>query len=144
MVEMSEACSIKKNELFACAAPSTFPAAQYRKDFPGLFQEIHGHPLTYLDTAASAQKPRMVIEAMSHFLEQDYANVHRGVHELSQRATAKYEAVRGTVRRFINAEHDDEIIYTRGGTEGFNLVAQSWGRKFLKAGDEILITTLEH
>ena len=107
-------------------------------------EKIHGHPLVYLDNAASAQKPRMVIEAMQHFMENDYANIHRGVHELSVRATDKYEAVRGTVRRFINAENDEEIIFTRNGTEAINLVAASWGRAFLKAGDEIVITALEH
>jgi len=105
---------------------------------------VHGHPVAYLDTGASAQKPRMVIEAMTRFMENDYANIHRGVHELSQRATDKYEAVRGTVQRFINAEHEDEIVFTHGATESINLVAQSWGRKFLKAGDEIVITALEH
>jgi cysteine desulfurase/selenocysteine lyase len=132
------------DELFACAAPRAFDAAQYRKDFPALSQSVHGHSLVYLDTGASAQKPRMVIEAMTRFMENDYANIHRGVHELSQRATNKYEAVRETVRRFINTEHEDEIVFTRGATEAVNLVAQSWGRTFLKAGDEIVITALEH
>lgn len=132
------------SEMFACAAPQNFAVEQYRKDFPILEQKIHGHPLVYLDNGASAQKPRMVIEAMQRFMERDYANIHRGVHELSQRATLKYEAVRETVRRFINAAHDDEIIFTRGATEAINLVATSWGRTNLRAGDEIVITTLEH
>ena len=132
------------NEMFACASPQSFNVAQYREDFPILSQQIHGHPLAYLDSGASAQKPRMVIEAMQRFMEQDYANIHRGVHELSVRATDKYEAVRETVRRFLNAAHSDEIVFTHVGTEAFNLVATSWGRTFLKAGDEIVLTTLEH
>jgi len=133
-----------EGEMFACAAPKAFNAAQYKKDFPILDQQVHGHHLVYLDSAASAQKPKQMMEAMQHFMERDYANIHRGVHELSVRATEKYEAVRGTVRRFINAEYDDEIVFTKGATEAINLVAQSWGRKFLQAGDEVVITTLEH
>ncbi|MFY9287223.1 MAG: cysteine desulfurase [Alphaproteobacteria bacterium] len=140
----SPVCYAPADEIFACAAPHVFNAEQYRKDFPALDQKVHDHDLIYLDSAASAQKPRMVMEAMTRFMERDYANIHRGVHELSVRATEKYEAVRGTVRRFINAEYDDEIVFTRGATEAINLVAQSWGRTYLKAGDEILITTLEH
>jgi len=115
-----------------------------RKDFPELDQFIHGYPLSYLDSGASALKPRAVIDAMSRFMEKDYANIHRGVHELSQRATNQYEAVRPIVQNFINAEHEDEIVFTHGATEAANLVAQSWGRTFLKAGDEVLITALEH
>ena len=122
----------------------TFVVEQYRKDFPVLGQKIYGHPLAYLDTGASAQKPRVVIEAMTRFMENDYANIHRGVHELSQRATNQYEAVRPLVQRFINAEHEDEIVFTHGATEAANLIAQTWGRTFLKAGDEIVITALEH
>ncbi len=137
-------CIAPTDELFACAAPQSFAVDTYRRDFPILSQEIHGHPLVYLDTGASALKPRMVIESMTRFLENDYANIHRGVHELSQRATDKYEAVRTTVRRFINAEYDDEIIFTHGATEAINLVAQTWGRTFLKPGDEIILTALEH
>jgi cysteine desulfurase/selenocysteine lyase len=141
----SPVCFADESEMFACAAPrGGFNAAQYKKDFPALAQNVHGHALVYLDSGASAQKPRMVIEAMQRFVENDYANIHRGVHELSVRATDKYEAVRSTVRRFINAEYDDEIIFTKGATESINLVAQSWGRANLKAGDEIVITTLEH
>ena len=113
-------------------------------DFPILSEQVHGKPLVYLDNAASAQKPRAVLDAMQHFYEHDYANIHRGVHTLSQRATDAYEAVRGTVRRFINAAYDDEIVFTRGATDSINLVAASWGRAFLKKGDEVLITGLEH
>lgn len=132
------------SEAFACAAPKCFDAAQYRRDFPALDQAIHGAPLAYLDSAASAQKPRQVIEAISRFYSRDYANVHRGVHTLSQRATDKYEAARETVRRFINAGKTSEIVFCRGATEAINLVAASWGRTFLKAGDEIILTELEH
>ncbi|MGB9152253.1 MAG: cysteine desulfurase [Alphaproteobacteria bacterium] len=137
-------CASPADELFACAAPQNYAVEQYRKDFPALAQQIHNHPLAYLDTGASAQKPRMVIEAMTRFMENDYSNIHRGVHHLSQRATDIYEAVREKVRRFINAEYDDEIVFTHGATESINLVAQTWGRKFLKPGDEIVITALEH
>ncbi|MDE1901165.1 MAG: cysteine desulfurase [Alphaproteobacteria bacterium] len=145
MTNAAEACATANGEeLFACAAPQHFAVDQYRADFPALAQQIHGRPLVYLDTGASALKPRMVIESMSRFMETDYANIHRGVHTLSQRATDKYEAVRATVRRFINAEYDDEIIFTRGATESINLVAQTWGRTCLKTGDEIVITALEH
>ncbi len=115
-----------------------------RADFPILAEKVHGKPLVYFDNGASAQKPRAVLYAMQRFYEHDYANIHRGVHELSQRATATYEAVRGKVQRFINAAHEDEIVFTRGATESINLVAASWGRTFLKAGDEVLITQLEH
>jgi cysteine desulfurase/selenocysteine lyase len=122
----------------------TFAVEKYRKDFPILAKKIHGHPLAYLDTGASAQKPRKVIDAMTRFMENDYSNIHRGVHELSQRATNQYEAVRPKVQKFINAEFEDEIIFTHGATEAINLVAQTWGRTFLKAGDEVVLTSLEH
>ena len=123
---------------------SSLEGGEIRSDFPILSQQVHGKPLVYLDNAASAQKPRVVLDAMQHFYEHDYANIHRGVHALSQRATDAYEAVRGKVRRFINAAHDDEIVFTRGATASINLVAASWGRAFLKKGDEVLITELEH
>ncbi len=140
----SPVCYAPEDELFACAAPQIYPVEQYRKDFPILAEQIHGHPLVYLDNAASTQKPRMVIESMQRFMENDYANIHRGVHELSLRATDKYEAARERVRRFMNAERADEIVFVRGGTEAINLVASTWGRTNLKAGDEIVITMLEH
>jgi len=113
-------------------------------DFPALAQKVHGHRLAYLDSGASAQKPRCVIDAMSRFYETDYANIHRGVHELSMRATQAYDAARESVRGFLNAAHADEIVFTRGATESLNLVAASWGRTFLKAGDEVVLTQLEH
>lgn len=140
----SPVCFAVEGEMFACAAPQAFKVENYRKDFPILGEMIHGHPLAYLDNAASTQKPRMVIEAMQRFMESDFANIHRGVHELSQRATNKYEAARETVRRFLNAKRAEEIVFVRNGTEAINLVAATWGRKFLKEGDEVVITTLEH
>src|SRR6185312_13768923 len=115
-----------------------------RKDFPILDQKVHGQPLIYFDNAATSQKPRAVIDALDHYYERDNANVHRGIHELSNRATAGYEAARVRVAKFINAGSPDEIIFTRGTTEGINLVANSWGGKNLKAGDVILLTEMEH
>ena len=115
-----------------------------RKDFPILDQKVHGRPLVYLDNAATSQKPRAVIEALVHYYERDNANVHRGLHELSNRATNHFEAARARAAKFINAPSADEIIFTRGTTEGINLVAQSWGMKHLKPGDVILLTEMEH
>src|SRR5215470_10950304 len=118
--------------------------AKLRADFPILNQQVHGKPLIYFDNAATSQKPRAVIEALEHYYERDNANVHRGIHELSNRATAAYEAARTRTAKFINAKSADEIVFTRGTTEGINLVANSWGAKNLKAGDVILLTELEH
>jgi len=115
-----------------------------RKDFPILDQQVHGKPLIYFDNAATSQKPRVVIDALVHYYEHDNANVHRGIHELSNRATAGYEAARTRSAKFINARSADEIIFTRGTTEGINLVASSWGAKNLKSGDVILLTEMEH
>jgi cysteine desulfurase/selenocysteine lyase len=115
-----------------------------RADFPILGREVHGRPLVYLDSAASAQQPRAVLDAVTRYGELHHANVHRGVHALSQEATAAFEGARETVRRFINARSSREIIFTRGTTEAINLVAQSWGGTQLAAGDEVLITQLEH
>src|ERR1017187_8445781 len=110
-----------------------------RKDFPILDQQVHGKPLVYFDNAATSQKPRAVIEALVHYYEHDNANVHRGIHELSQRATDGYEGARARTAKFINARKSCEIIFTRGTTEGINLVANSWGGANLKAGDIILL-----
>ncbi len=115
-----------------------------RQDFPALHQQVHGRPLAYLDNAASSQTPVQVIDAIRGFYERDRSNVHRGVHELSQRATQSYEQARIKVQRFLNAEALEEIIYVRGATEGINLVASSWGQANIKAGDEVLISALEH
>jgi cysteine desulfurase/selenocysteine lyase len=118
--------------------------AALRSDFPILPQNVHGQPLIYFDNAATTQKPRAVIEALSHYYERDNANVHRGIHELSNRATAAFEAARSRAAKFINATSAEEIIFTRGTTEGINLVAAAWGSKFVKAGDTILLTEMEH
>lgn len=115
-----------------------------RNDFPVLQQQVNGHPLIYFDNAATTQKPRQVIDTLRHYYEHDNANVHRGVHELSNRASAAYEAARLRTAQFINARSHDEIIFTRGTTEGINLVAHSWGHRFLKRGDTILLTEMEH
>lgn len=115
-----------------------------RRDFPVLHQKINGKPLVYLDNAASSQRPRAVIDAISRYYEHDHANVHRGVHTLSQRATDAFEGARDVIRRFINARDTKEIIFVRGTTEAINLVAQSFARPQVGAGDEILISGLEH
>jgi cysteine desulfurase/selenocysteine lyase len=121
-----------------------FNAKTFRADFPILDQRIHGHPLVYLDNAATTQKPRAVIDALVRYYERDNSNVHRGIHELSNRATEAYEGARARVAKFIGAEFPEEIVYTRGTTEAINLVAHSWGSKFLKPGDKILLTEMEH
>ena len=118
--------------------------ARIRRDFPVLDQLVNGKPLVYLDNAATTQKPRSVIDAISNYYLYNNSNVHRGVHTLSQRATDDYEVGREAVRRFINAPDASEIIYVRNTTEGLNLVASSYGRKFFKAGDEVIITGMEH
>jgi cysteine desulfurase/selenocysteine lyase len=118
--------------------------SKLRADFPILDQLVHGHPLIYFDNAASSQKPRAVLDALLHYYEHDNANVHRGIHELSNRATASFEAGRARTAKFINAKSDNEIIFTRGTTEGINLVAQAWGSKNIRAGDKILLTEMEH
>ncbi|MBM3492062.1 MAG: cysteine desulfurase [Alphaproteobacteria bacterium] len=115
-----------------------------QRDFPILSRRVYDRPLVYLDNGASAQKPRVVIDGMRDMLEGEYANVHRGVHYLSQRATDRYEAVRGKVARFLNAESEEEIVFARGATEAINLVAASWGRRFLEAGDEVVLSVMEH
>ncbi|MGU5792599.1 aminotransferase class V-fold PLP-dependent enzyme [Aeromonas hydrophila] len=118
--------------------------ARLRSQFPALAQEVNGHPLIYLDNAATTQKPQVVLDAIAHYYSADNANVHRAAHALSGRATRAFEAARETVARFINAPHSREVIWTRGTTEAINLVAQSWGMSELKAGDEIVLSTLEH
>ena len=115
-----------------------------REDFPILNQTVHGYPLVYLDNAATSQKPRSVLDSMRHYYELDNANVHRGIHELSNRATAAYETARKRTAKFIHARHASEIVFTRGTTESINLVAQSWGAAHLQPGDQVLITEMEH
>jgi len=125
------------------SAAATLDPARVRADFPALHQLVHGRPLVYLDNAATTQKPRVVLDALLGFYTRDCANVHRGVHALSQRATESYEAAREKVASFLNAR-PREIVFTRGTTEAINLVAHSYGRSRLAQGDEILITGLEH
>lgn len=115
-----------------------------RDDFPILHQLVNGHPLVYFDNAATTQKPRQVIEAISQYYEQYNSNVHRGVHALSERATESYEEARSYIAQFINAKHNHEVNFVRGVTEGVNLVASAWGRKFVKAGDEVIISGMDH
>ena len=122
----------------------TTDVEQWREAFPILRQEVHGKPLVYLDNAASAQKPRAVLDALDHCYRTEYANVHRGVHTLSERATARYEQARRSVQRFINAASQQEVVFVRGTTEAINLVARSLGDSGLSEWDEILITGMEH
>ncbi|HEX2187747.1 MAG TPA: cysteine desulfurase [Longimicrobiaceae bacterium] len=133
----------------ATAAAAILPATTYdvervRAEFPILDQEVNGHPLVYLDNAASTQKPLAVIDAISRFYRRDNANVHRGLHELSNRATEAYEGARVRVARFLGIADEAELVWTRGTTEALNLVAWAWGTASLRAGDEILLTVLEH
>lgn len=128
----------------AVPAGSEFDVERIRRDFPILHQQIHGKPLVYLDNAATSQKPLAVIDAERNFYLGDNANIHRGVHELSERATRKYEEVRTKLQRLVNAQHGHEIVFVRGTTEALNLVASAFGRKVLASGDEVLITAMEH
>jgi cysteine desulfurase / selenocysteine lyase len=128
------------------AAPETkaWDVERVREDFPVLSQTVNGKPLVYLDNAASAQVPRIVIERGAKYLREEHSNIHRGVHYLSQRATSAYEGAREKARRFINAREARECIFTRGCTEGINLVMHGYGRKFVKEGDEIVVSEMEH
>lgn len=119
-------------------------AAKLRPDFPILHQQVHGHPLVYLDNAATSQKPIAVLEALQHYYQFDNSNVHRGVHTLSARATDAYEGARDKVAAFVNTAHREEIIYTRNASEAINLVAYAWGMTTLTAGDEIILSVMEH
>src|SRR5258708_24673470 len=121
-----------------------FDVQRIRADFPILKQKVHGKPLVYLDNSASTQKPRAVIEAIRDYYENDHANVHRAVHTLSERATEAYEEARLRVQRFIGAPCLREVIFTRGATEGINLVAQTFGRMNVHPGDEVVLTAMEH
>ena len=123
---------------------SGFDVELVRQDFPILTQKIHGKALVYLDNGATSQKPQTVIDAIERYYAAENSNIHRGVHYLSERATTAYEAAREKVRRFVNAKREQEIIFVRGTTEAINLVAQSYGRTFLKEGDEIIISAMEH
>jgi len=141
---MSEASGAPVSALTSTSAGQDYDVGAVRRDFPALQQQVYGKPLVYLDSAATALKPQVVIDAVTNVYARDCANIHRAVHLLSQRATESYERVRDKVRDLINAEAREEIIFLRGATEAINLVAQSWGRPRLQPNDEILITTLEH
>ena len=122
----------------------SFDVEKIRADFPILSRQVNGRPLVYLDNGASAQKPKVVIEAITRAYEAEYANVHRGLHFLSNLATENYERVRAIIARFLNAPHEDEVIFTSGSTEGINLVSYGWAAPRLQAGDEIVVSVLEH
>ena len=139
---MSESSSAKTT-LLRFPASNSFPVEAVRKDFPALHQKIHDKSLVYLDNSATTQKPHDVINAITRFYTEDCANVHRGVHELSQRATNAYEGAREVIKSFLNAKSSKEIVYVRGTTEAINLVAQSFGHDFGR-GDEIVVSTMEH
>jgi cysteine desulfurase/selenocysteine lyase len=121
-----------------------YDVQRVRRDFPILGQKVHGKPLVYLDNAATTQKPRQVLDAIVRYYSEDNANVHRGVHQLSERATEAYERARAVAQRFLNAARPEEIIFVRGTTEAINLVAQTYGRRNVLAGDEVIITAMEH
>ena len=128
----------------APAARASLDVARLRADFPILQTSVRGKPLVYLDNAATSQKPRVVIERLERYYAEENANIHRGVYYLSERATTAYEGVRAQARAFINAREAREMVFVRGTTEGINLVASSWGRRNLQAGDEVLISAMEH
>ncbi|HMX29098.1 MAG TPA: aminotransferase class V-fold PLP-dependent enzyme, partial [Blastocatellia bacterium] len=126
------------------ADSDNFDVQRIRQDFPILTEKVHGRPLVYLDSAATSQKPQVVIDALNLYYNEQNSNVHRGVHTLSQLATREYEDARVKIQRFLNAADLHEIIFTSGTTAGINLVALSYGRKFVHAGDEIIISAMEH
>lgn len=131
-------------DLQKLAQKATFDAAKIRSDFPILQEKMHGKPLVFLDNAASTQKPNVVIDTIANYYRSENANIHRGVYRLSEIASEKYEAVRETVQQFINANSEREVIFTAGTTDSINLVAASFGQAFIKSGDEIIITGMEH
>jgi cysteine desulfurase/selenocysteine lyase len=141
---MSTSPDVRREETVRPSSAVRIDVAAVRRDFPILSQQVHGKPLVYLDNAASSQKPRVVIDAERRLYEEYYANVHRGVHSLSMQSTDAYEAARATTQAFLNAASTREIIFTRGTTEAINLVAATFGRAQVKAGDEILVSGLEH
>lgn len=126
------------------SSAASFDVEQIREQFPILQRQVNGQPLVYLDSGASAQKPQSVIDRISRYYSEEHANIHRGVHHLSQEATQAYEDARESVRRFINAKHGHEVLFTKGTTDSINLVASSFGRKFLNPGDEMIISAMEH
>src|SRR5204862_4739810 len=122
----------------------SYDIARIRQDFPALSMQVYGKPLVYLDNAASAQKPQAVLDRLNQAYQSEYANVHRGLHYLANAATEAYEGGRGTVAKFLNAKRSEEIVFTRNATEAINLVASSWGEPNIKAGDEIVLSIMEH
>jgi cysteine desulfurase/selenocysteine lyase len=136
--------AIAQNEILAGNEASDWNVARIREDFPVLRQTVNGKPLVYLDNAASSQVPQVVVERGSAYLEHEHSNIHRGVHYLSVKATTAYEGAREKVKRFINARDSKECIFVRGATEGINLVMHGYGRKFINAGDEVIISEMEH
>ncbi len=136
--------SMNHTHVKSSSAGASLDPQRIKQDFPVLQQEINGHPLVYLDSAATSQKPQCVIDAVNHFYTHDNANIHRGVYELSMRATQAYENARATIANFLGASRPEEIIFVRGTTEAINLVAQTFVRDRMGVGDEILVTTMEH
>jgi cysteine desulfurase/selenocysteine lyase len=136
--------SFLRDQPITYSGRETFDVEAIRKDFPILHQKVHGKDLVWFDNAATTQKPQQVIDAVSHYYENDNSNIHRASHTLAARATDGYEGAREKVRRFINASSEEEIVFVRGTTEGINLVAQTYGRKFIRPGDEIILSTLDH
>src|SRR5437868_745122 len=143
-IHWNESCSRNFMSMPSSQIAAPFDVEKIREDFPVLKQNIHGKPLVYLDSAATAQKPFAVIDAIRRFHEVDCANIHRGVHELSQRSTAAYEETRAKAKRFLNSRSKSELIFVRGTTEAVNLVSNTWGRGNVKEGDEIVISAMEH
>ena len=141
---MSATAPAARRDPTSVAAAHPFDAERARGDFPILSRTVHGKPLVFLDSGASAQKPRAVIDAVARCYGAEYANIHRGVYELSAKATEAYEGARARVQRFLNARSADEIVFTKSATEAINLVATSYGRAFLGEGDEVVISVLEH
>src|SRR6476620_5554521 len=135
--------AIETEPIAAAARPRLDPVA-LRRDFPILDQEIHGHPLIYLDSASSSQKPRVVIDALDAYYREYNANVHRGIYTIGEKATGEYERARAKVARFIHAPDAHEVIFTRNATEAINLVAYAWGRQNISRGDAIVLTEMEH
>src|SRR5215210_4309907 len=134
----------RSSDILEAPRAKTFDVNRVRRDFPILSTTVNDHRLVYLDSGATTQKPRQVIDAISRYYESENANIHRGVYHLSQLATELYEAARKKVAAFLNAPDHREVIFTRGTTEGINLVAACWGRAFLKPGDEVLVSAMEH
>src|SRR6476620_995841 len=143
-IPWKKSCSRNFMSTLSKQVKAGFDVEKVREDFPVLKQNIHGKPLVYLDSAATAQKPFAVIDAIRRFHEVDCANIHRGVHELSQRSTAAYEETRIKARRYLNARAKEELIFVPATTESINLVSSTWGRRNVKAGDEIIISAMEH